>query len=125
MIFLGQNITANNLQNWEYLLVLLLCVSLPLGFFLFHPRIKLRENWKILLISLTVSVIPFLIWDYFATLYGHWQFNPDFILGIYLANLPMEEVLFFLAIPFCCHFVWWIITNYDSPRQLWQDFWLK
>ncbi len=111
--------------KWEYSLVLLVCGILPFLFFLFHPKIKLRDNWKFLLFSLIISAIPFLIWDYFATKNAHWQFNSDFILGIYLFNLPLEEVLFFLVIPFCCHFVWNIIDNFENWPKFWQDFWLK
>lgn len=108
--------------KWEYSLVLLVCGILPFLFFLFHPKIKLRDNWKFLLISLIISAIPFLIWDYFATKNAHWQFNSDFILGIYIFNLPLEEVFFFLIIPFCCHFVWYIIDNFENWPKFWQDF---
>lgn len=111
--------------KWEYLLVLLVCGFLPFLFFCFHPRINLRQNWRLLVISLLFSAIPFFIWDYFATLFGHWQFNKDFILGVYIFNLPLEEVLFFFVIPFCCHFIWNIINNFQSWGKFWQDFWLR
>lgn len=111
--------------RWEYLTVLLVCVVLPLLFTIFHPRIRLRNNWQILIISLIISAIPFLIWDYFATKFSHWSFNPDFILGIYIFNLPLEEVLFFFAIPFCCHFLWSIIDNFENWPKFWQDLFLR
>ena len=76
--------------KWEYSLVLLICGILPFLFFLFHPKIKLRDNWKFLIISLIISALPFLIWDYFATKNAHWQFNSDFILGIYIFNLHLR-----------------------------------
>ena len=35
-----------------------------------------------------------------------WSFNNDYVSGIYLLNLPIEEWLFFLIIPFCCVFIY-------------------
>lgn len=111
--------------KWEYLTVLFICVILPLIFSIFHPKIKLRKNWKILVLTLIISAIPFLVWDYFATKNAHWQFNSDFVLGFYIFNLPLEEVLFFLTIPFCCHFVWNIIDNFENWSQFWRDLFMR
>jgi lycopene cyclase domain-containing protein len=40
------------------------------------------------------------------TQWGVWGFNPNYILGGYLYNLPFEEVLFFVCIPFSCVFTY-------------------
>jgi lycopene cyclase domain-containing protein len=45
-------------------------------------------------------------WDVFATCRGHWYFNPTGVYDMRVINLPLEEVLFFIFIPFCCIFTW-------------------
>ena len=37
---------------------------------------------------------------------GVWSFNENFITGIKLFNLPIEEVLFFFIVPYCCVFIY-------------------
>lgn len=53
---------------------------------------------------LTVS-LPYVVCDHFVT--GHWwTFNPSYVLGVSLGNLPVEEVLFFFVIPWSCLIIW-------------------
>lgn len=60
--------------------------------------------------------IPFLIWDHFVTGY-FWTFNPDYTTGITIGNLPVEEVMFFLTVPYSCLFIWEIITRKMKPKK--------
>lgn len=53
--------------------------------------------------------------DVVYTQLGVWGFNPDYIVGIYVVNLPLEEVLFFILIPFACLFV------YASVKYIFAD----
>jgi lycopene cyclase domain-containing protein len=58
--------------------------------------------------------IPFLIWDILFTKNGIWGFNPEYVLGLYLFNLPIEEVLFFVCIPFSCVFTYHCLNSFFS-----------
>jgi len=89
----------------SYLKVLILSGSIP--FILsFWPPLKFYRNFKALAFSILIVLLIFGSWDVFATYRGHWYFNPEGVLGINIINLPLEEVLFFIVIPFCCIFTW-------------------
>jgi lycopene cyclase domain-containing protein len=57
------------------------------------------------LIAITIPATLYIIWDILVTDY-FWYFNPNHITNIKLANLPIEEILFFFTIPFSCLFLW-------------------
>jgi lycopene cyclase domain-containing protein len=89
----------------KYLTVLILSIFFP--FLLsFYPPLRFWRNFKALIFTLSILVIIFGAWDVFATWRRHWYFNPQGILGIKIINLPVEEWLFFIVIPFCCIFTW-------------------
>ena len=53
-----------------------------------------------LLLVIAVVIWPFLLWDAYAIAEGHWWFDTDRILGVYLpGEIPLDELLFFLVIP--------------------------
>ena len=54
----------------------------------------------------------FVLWDMVFTKYNIWSFNPNYLIGVYLGNLPLEEVLFFFVVPFSCVFVYEVIIAY-------------
>ena len=88
-----------------YLQVLTFSIVIPL-IFSFHHKIKFYKKWSAFLKANILTTIPFLIWDEFFTRKGVWGFNDEHLTGIYLLNLPMEEILFFTFIPYCCVFTY-------------------
>ena len=87
-----------------YLWVNLLSISVP---FLvsFHPRIKLYKDWGALFLAMIIAMIPFIVWDVYFTNKGYWGFNPEYLSQVYWFNLPIEEWLFFICIPYACVFM--------------------
>ena len=60
----------------------------------------------------------FLVWDELKTRAGVWSFSNDHIIGIKLSSLPLEEVLFFFVVPYCCVFIYeCIISYFPSVKQ--------
>ncbi|MCA9385065.1 lycopene cyclase domain-containing protein [Candidatus Dojkabacteria bacterium] len=44
----------------------------------------------------------FIIWDVWATANNVWSFNTEYITGHTIGGLPIEEILFFITIPYSC-----------------------
>ena len=104
-------------SHLEYGFVLALCGLIP-ALMYFNKNYPLKGRILVTILGITVSSIPYLIWDVWATEQKHWSFNSNFISGFYFYNLPIEEVLFFFVIPFCLIFVWSILTTYTSWKDL-------
>lgn len=63
---------------------------------------------------MTLIFIP---WDIWFTKVRVWWFNDNYICGIKLFNLPIEEWLFFVVIPFSCIFIYEVL-NYFIKKDL-------
>lgn len=96
------------------MLVLLLSLSVPLVFS-FWPPLKFWRHLRALVYSIALVMLIFGGWDVFAAWRGHWYFNPAGTGSLRIINLPLEEVLFFAVIPFCCIFTWEAV-NYIKER---------
>ncbi len=97
--------------KYAYLLINFLSVVFPL-LLSFDSRVRYYKSWKFIWPGLLLIGIVFLVWDVFFTLKGVWTFNPAYILGIRFFGLPIEEILFFLTIPFSCIFIYACLNYY-------------
>ena len=100
-----------------YLWLDLLSLSVP---FLvsFHPRIALYKHWKALFLAIVITLVPFILWDVYFTDKGYWGFNETYLSGIYYLQLPIEEWLFFICIPYACVFTHISILELNSKLSL-------
>jgi len=104
-------------MKWTYLIINIASVFFPFVFS-FEKRLNFYSYWKGLLPAMVLTAIPFLIWDEWFTQMGVWGFNPDYLSGLYLGNLPLEEVLFFFAIPYATIFIYAVVNKY-FPANRW------
>ena len=70
---------------------------------------------RLLLPLLGVSGL-FIVWDQWFTSMGVWGFDNAYISGYFLGKLPLEEVLFFVIVPYNCIFIHEVIGAYFQPK---------
>ncbi|MBS1636653.1 MAG: carotenoid biosynthesis protein [Bacteroidetes bacterium] len=80
----------------------------------FDKKVAFYKSWKYLWPGVIINAIFFIAWDIWFTDKGIWSFSPGYISGIYLFNLPIEEVLFFICAPYACVFIYDVLRAYIS-----------
>ena len=93
-----------------YLLLDIGSLSIPF-IFSFHPKLKFYKLWKYFFPATFIMMAFFVSWDILFTQAGFWGFNDRYLSGIYWANLPIEEWLFFVCIPYACLFTIYSFKN--------------
>ena len=98
-------------MNNLYLYLNLGSIAIPF-LYSFHPKLKFYRQWKGLFIGVLVMMLIFIPWDIAFTSNGFWGFNPDYYLNIRIFELPIEEWLFFICIPYACVFTHYALLFY-------------
>lgn len=80
--------------------------------FSFHHKIKFNLYFKPFIISALIVAIPFILGDAIFTKMGVWWFNYDYVLGLKIYNLPLEEIIFFICIPFACIYTYYCLNKF-------------
>ena len=94
-----------------YYKILLLAFIIPF-IFSFHPKVNYYQKFKYIIFSIPLTAVPFIVWDIFFTNNKVWGFNTEFHSNFLVFALPLEEVLFFIMIPFCCLYTYYLIERY-------------
>jgi lycopene cyclase domain-containing protein len=56
--------------------------------------------------AIAVVGLVYIIWDAIVTARGDWWFNYEYLSGISIVGLPLEEILFFIVVPYSCIFIY-------------------
>lgn len=88
------------MRHLTYLALLAGCLlgTSPLEFVL---RVRVYRRWRRLALALLPGFVLGVAWDLYAVHAGQWQFDRRWLVGLRIAGLPLEEVLFFIVVPSC------------------------
>ena len=99
--------------NNHYTYFLILAASLAGPFILsFDKKVAFYKKWKFVFAAMLLPAVLYIAWDAHFTKLGVWSFNPGYITGYRSFGLPVEEILFFFVVPYCCIFIYACIRAY-------------
>jgi lycopene cyclase domain-containing protein len=88
-------------MKFTYLLINFLTIFFPI-ILSFDKRVQFFKSWKFIVPGLFITGLLFII-------------------GVYMFNLPLEEILFFVTVPFACVFVYECL-NYYVKKDILKDY---
>jgi lycopene cyclase domain-containing protein len=68
--------------------------------------------------SIAFISTAYIVWDVIATERGDWAFSPEHLIGFYILGLPLEEILFFITVPYACIFIFETVSFYVKEKKL-------
>jgi len=100
-----------------YLLINILIIFFP--FILsFDKNLKFYKKVPYVLQSIAFISTAYIVWDVIATERGDWAFSPEHLIGFYILGLPLEEILFFITVPYACIFIFETVSFYVKEKKL-------
>ncbi|NQU52849.1 MAG: lycopene cyclase domain-containing protein [Bacteroidetes bacterium] len=106
-------------KNFSYLLVLIGIFAIPILVGL-KKQIGIFSNLKYLVPAMLFTGAIFIMLDMRFEQQAIWRFNPEFLIGINIFNLPIEEWLYFIGVPFLGVFIYEFVkhrfSNFEQPN---------
>jgi lycopene cyclase domain-containing protein len=107
----------------NYLIIDILILIFPL-LFAFTWKFKYYKFFKPLSISILIVGLSYILWDILVTARGDWWFNKEFLIGIEILGLPVEEIMFFIVVPFACIFIYENLEYFIKDKEIFFNKWL-
>lgn len=102
---------------WAYA-YLHLFTFIPVFVLSFDKNVHYYKKWIALFPAIIIVGLFFIAWDVFFTVQGVWGFNERYFSGYTIFQLPVEEWLFFLTVPFACVFIYECLNFYVKKDLL-------
>jgi lycopene cyclase domain-containing protein len=99
----------------EYLLINIGIIAGPL-ILSFDNKVRFYKKLPYVLFSMTLVGLIYILWDIYATADYHWSFNPLYTGSIYIFGLPVEEILFFITVPYAMLFLYEVFRYYLEDK---------
>ena len=104
-----------------YTILLLCSILVPLALS-FDKKLQFYKQWKFLMPSIVVVALFYIVFDIYFTKLGVWGFNARYCSSNVFFNLPIEEWLFFIVIPYASVFLHDSIVLYFTKVRLHNKF---
>lgn len=102
-------------SHYTYLLLNMATLFFPLVLS-FDKKVAFYKKWREVLSAILLTALVFIPWDMWKTHAGVWAFNPRYLSGLYIGNLPVEEWLFFFTVPYAILFIYACLEVYFPDR---------
>lgn len=102
-------------DRYLYIAIDICCVIVPFVA-AFHSKFPFNSEWRSIIPAMGITAVVFILWDMIFTQLGVWRFNDKYIMGLHFGNLPVEEVGFFLCIPYACLFLYYCVDRYIKNK---------
>lgn len=103
--------------HYTYLLLLACCIAGPLALS-FDKKVAFYSKWKWVWPAILWPALFFVAADIWFVHLKVWSFNAQYVLpGFSIAGLPVEEILFFIIVPYCCLFIYECVSCYFPQIQ--------
>lgn len=103
------------MEQYAYLIADLFCIAGPLAFS-WDKRTRFIDQQIYFWPAALIIGAFFILWDIRFATEGYWGFSDQYITGIRILHLPIEEWLFFIAVPFACLFSH-VSVRYYLPKS--------
>jgi len=84
----------------------------------FERKMHFIGLWKPVFLAIGIVAFPFIVWDIVFTKIGVWGFNNKYHYGLTLFGLPLEELLFFVCIPYASIFTHYAYIHFFGQFRL-------
>lgn len=100
-----------------YLALNLFIIAVPLWY---TPDKRTAYYRRLPALGFSIAVVStcYLLWDILVTARGEWSFNSKYLTGVQILNIPLEEVLFFITVPYSCLFIYEVVLYATKSRSL-------
>jgi len=106
-------------KSFTYLGILLVTLIIPI-FLELRKSTGFFHNLKYLFPAIIFSGAIYIIWDLRFEEKSIWIFNSEFLTGINMLNLPLEEWIYFSVLPFLGVFIYEFVkyrfNNFEYPK---------
>ncbi len=102
-------------MSYTYLFINVFIIAIPLAL-TFDKRTAYFRQIPAVGFATGVVSACYLIWDVLVTARGEWSFNGKYLTGVHLLNIPLEEVLFFITVPYSCLFIYEVVLFATTDR---------
>lgn len=103
------------MEHYYYLFLNIISFSVPFLFSFEQKRMYFIQYWEAFFSAILLVGLFFIAWDVYFTYTNVWGFNDQYLVGVRIFGMPLEEYMFFLLIPYASVFIHYSL-EYFLPK---------